>query len=321
MKMQLEPGRYVVAVSGGVDSVVLLDLLAKQVKSLKLKVKSTEAVRPKEDFELSALSFELIVAHFDHGIRPDSGEDKRFVEELASKYGLEFVYDEGHLGPSASEAAARNARYDFLRGVLEASDARAIITAHHQDDLLETAIINLIRGTGRRGLTSLQSTDGIVRPLLHVTKKELIAYAKDHNLSWREDPSNQDTRYLRNHIRHKILPRFSTEDRQKLLDIISRLHGLNQQIDGELALLHQSFVRGSTFHMERYGFIMLPHGVAREVTATWLRERGIQSYDKKTLERLVTAAKTYLPGRVTDVNKNWQLAVKADHIELISRNR
>jgi tRNA(Ile)-lysidine synthase len=129
MDISVEPGRYVIAVSGGVDSVALLHALTK---------------RP---------ALDMIVAHFDHGIRPESAQDAAFVRTLAESYGLPFVTDRVELGPDASEASARQARYSFLRTLQRQYDATSIITAHHQDDLLETAIINLLRGTGRRGLT------------------------------------------------------------------------------------------------------------------------------------------------------------------------
>src|SRR5882724_1815869 len=134
--LDIKPGRYVVATSGGVDSMALLHLLYQMSRD-------------------SDAGWWLTVAHFDHGIRSDSAEDRQLVQAIARQYGLPFVYDEGRLGPGASEATARQARYSFLHQVLGASGARAIMTAHHQDDVLETAIFNLIRGTGRKGLTSL----------------------------------------------------------------------------------------------------------------------------------------------------------------------
>ena len=151
-----EPGKYVVAVSGGVDSVALLHLL--------LEANDERRTMNDEDSPSSVLRppFRFVVAHFDHGIRKDSAEDRKLVQAMAQKIrGLPFVYDEGRLGPRASEATARLARYTFLRRVLQASGARAIVTAHHQDDLLETAIINLLRGTGRKGLTALGSRSDI----------------------------------------------------------------------------------------------------------------------------------------------------------------
>ena len=132
----------------------------------------------------------LTVAHYDHGIRSDSAEDRRLVQALAREYGLPFVYHSGRLGTGASEAVARQARYGFLHAVRRASAAQAVITAHHQDDVLETAILNLLRGTGRRGLGSLKSTDVVKRPLMAVSKNELLRYAEREGLRWREDSTN-----------------------------------------------------------------------------------------------------------------------------------
>src|SRR6476469_10942255 len=167
MRIEIPGGKYVVAVSGGVDSVVLLDLLR-----LYPGVKVT-------------------VAHFDHGIREDSHLDRAYVAELAKRYRLPFVYDKGQLGPDASEAEARRARYDFLSKVQQKTGSDALVTAHHENDVLETAIINLLRGTGRKGLSSLTNGEGIIRPLLDVPKSEIIDYAKRHGLQWREDSTNK----------------------------------------------------------------------------------------------------------------------------------
>ena len=140
MKAELKPGKYVLAVSGGVDSIVLLDLLAKEIER-----------------------DNLVVAHFDHGIRQGSATNREFVEGLAKNYGLEFFYEEGELGAKASEALARTKRYEFLNKIKKQTESDAIITAHHQDDVLETIIINLLRGTGRKGLSSLKNHPELVR--------------------------------------------------------------------------------------------------------------------------------------------------------------
>ena len=285
MKIEMPPGKYVLAVSGGVDSVVLLDLLR---------------MYP---------GVQLIVAHYDHGMRDNSAEDRAFVQQLARRYRLPFVYDKGNLGAGASEAAARNARYIFLRTTKAASGAVAIVTAHHQDDVLETAIMNLLRGTGRKGLSSLTSGEGIIRPLLQVPKSEIIDYAKRHGLSWHEDSSNDDTTYLRNHIRHNILPGWSASDKQKMLAMASSGHALNTEIDSMLS-------GGLQPELNRAWFILLPHAVSREVMAEWLRQHDIRDFDRQTIERLTVAAKTSQPGKAMDVVKGQKLRISKDNLAL-----
>ncbi|HEY4160904.1 MAG TPA: tRNA lysidine(34) synthetase TilS [Candidatus Saccharimonadales bacterium] len=295
MDFTLQPGRYVVAVSGGVDSVALLHLLAQQP------------------------DLQLTIAHFDHGIRPDSAEDRRLVQALAREHGMPFVYHEGRLGGTASEAAARQARYDFLHRVRAASGAEAIVTAHHQDDLLETVILNLLRGTGRRGLSSLKSTDVIKRPLLRVPKKELLRYAERKGLLWREDSTNADERYMRNYIRRRILSRFADSDREALLALIKRAAELNEAIDKEsTAYLHLQPAQGV---LDRHSFTMLPHAVAREVMAEWLLRRAGAELSRKMLERLVIAAKTGRAGTRVDINKEYWLKIDCAALALEHRER
>lgn len=288
MKLVLEPGLYVVAVSGGVDSMVLLDVLRRD-----------PAVR-------------LIVAHFDHGIRPDSEQDRQLVEQTAGEYGLPFVAGEGKLGSNASEAVARAARYRFLREQQAKAGAKAIITAHHQDDVLETAVLNLLRGTGRKGLSSLKSDDRLVRPLLGCSKQQLQDYATEHKLHWREDATNQDTKYLRNYVRLKLLAGLSVEQKQTLLSHINRAQLLNQDIDELLQ------IEGD--ELDRQWFIDLPHAVAREVMATWLRNHQ-QTFDSKALERLVTAAKTLPVGKRTDITKTRHLYISKHSLALKPSDR
>jgi len=294
MDFSLPPGKYVVAVSGGVDSVALLHMLQNQP------------------------GVKLTVAHFDHGIRADSRKDRQFVADLAKRYDLPFIYGAGSLGPGASEAEARQARYDFLRKVQSAADAQAIITAHHQDDLLETAVLNLVRGTGRKGLSSLASTDTKLRPLLDTSKQELKAYAQTNGLVWREDSTNAETVYLRNHIRHNLLGRVSSEDRQHFVTLLEQARHINRELD---AVLHEYLTSQPDGRLNRRQFIMLPHKVAKEVMASWLRAHGIRSFDAKTLERLVWAAKVSLPNRRINVLAEYVMLVTKDELALSTLER
>lgn len=294
-QLNLNPGVYVVAVSGGVDSMVLLDLLADQGQA------------------------KLIVAHFDHGIRDDSESDRLFVQKKAKAYGLPFIYDTGHLGKGVSEEKARDARYAFLRSVQGASGARAIITAHHEDDVLETAIINLMRGTGRKGLSSLQSTQNLYRPLLGTSKQGIIAYAKAHHIEWHEDSTNSDPTYLRNHIRLNVMPRITGEARQTMKRHTVEASRLNKEIDQLLKDIFAS--RPDPNMIDRHWFVMLPHAVAREVLVAWLRDNEGATFDKRTIERMVTQLKTLSPGKTVDVNGTWYIVVKSDNLALVRRDR
>jgi len=275
--IHLPKGRYVVAVSGGVDSMVLLDVL-----------------RQRPDLQLT-------VAHFDHGIRSDSATDRKLIQDVTRRHKLPFVYDAGRLGAGASEAGARQARYKFLRTVKTQTGAQAIITAHHLDDAVETAIHNLMRGTGRKGLTSLhgikQGYDDVVRPLLHLPKDRLRAYAQEHELAWHEDSTNADLKYRRNYIRHRIIPRMKHDkpkEYAKLVQLIKRQVELNRAIDEQLThLLHLQPEAGA---LDRHGFIMLPHDMSKEVVAHWLRLNGRGQFQRRQLEQLVRGLKTARPG-------------------------
>lgn len=288
---------------------VLLHLLVREARRSKKRAAAGESVE----------QWRLIVAHYDHGMREDSRADRQFVETVTKDYGLPFVFDQGNLGAGASEDTARQARYKFLHHVKEIAGAQAIITAHHQDDMLETAIINLLRGTGRRGLTALKSTETLLRPLLHAPKHSIVAYAKAYGVKWRDDPTNDDIKYLRNYVRHKILPEFGADDRAKLLDHITTLAKLNDDIDK--ALVDHLHVHPGTHILDRHWFIMLPHAVARDTMASWLRLRGVQNIDSRRLERLLIAAKTLAPGKQADVGEGHTLVVRQKQLALMAIER
>ncbi len=295
MYITVEPGTYVVAVSGGVDSMALLDMLRKQPE------------------------LRLIVAHFDHGIRPDSKLDKELVQKVAQSHGLPFVFHEGRLGLGTSEARARKARYNFLHKVRKAAGAQAVVTAHHQDDLLETAIHNLLRGTGRKGLSSLSNRPHVVRPLINIPKQALVAYATGKNLKWREDSTNQDTNYKRNYIRHNLMPLFNDEHTQTLLGHIRQAQQLNHEIEHQL--INHLHTHPSTHTLNKLTFIRLPHKAALEVMASWLRNNGVRQFDRKLLEKLVIAAKTYKPGKRSHVDRLHDLAISKTQLALETQDR
>lgn len=287
MRLNAPKGKYVIAISGGVDSMALLDMLS------------------------NLPGVELVVAYFNHGIREDSPKDEALIIRVAKKYGLPLEIGRAKLKKNASEELARNARYKFLHEVKDKYDAKAIITAHHQDDLIETAFINILRGTGRRGLTSMAQNPDIIRPLLDTPKSELVKYAKIHKLRWREDTTNLDTRYLRNFIRQKLIPNLSASQRALLLKDIKKLNRLNPVLDREIANLSQTLLVGNKINRQK--FINLPPEIAVEVLAYILRQENIRQFDKKTLERLAVSIKTAKSGSRHDIQKGAKLKIEREY--------
>lgn len=261
--------KYVVAVSGGVDSVVLLHMLVNE--------RSNDT---------------LIVAHFDHGIRKESADDEAFVRQLADHYKLPFESKREDLGANASEELARDRRYAFLRTVAKKHHAM-IVTAHHADDIVETIAINLTRGTGWRGLAVLNSAD-IERPLLGYRKSDLIEYAKQHQLDWREDVTNQDMKYLRNNLRQK-LALLDTDSHRSLLLYRDRQRFLRRMVDNEIDRL----VGASPY--SRHLFIAVPDAVATELLRGVFEKQGLAVPTRPQLNRALHAIKVFHGGRRYEV--------------------
>jgi tRNA(Ile)-lysidine synthase len=297
MDIDVKPGKYIIAVSGGVDSMVLLDILAD---------------RP---------GLQLIVAHFEHGMRDDSDRDRQLVEQAAAHYKLPFVCEHGKLGAGASEATARQARYAFLRRIKAEAQTDAIVTAHHQDDLIETAIINILRGTGRKGLSSLQSSADIVRPLLRWTKRDIYDYAAQHpGITWHDDSTNQNDAYLRNYVRHHIINSLGEAGRAQLLERIQRAAATNPVIDDTLShAINAHLSGGGDGKLDRRWFIMLPYDVSCEIMAAWFRMRGIREFDRRLIEQLVVATKVLTPGKRKDINAAYLLEVGKYGVEISHR--
>jgi len=185
----LKNKKLLIAISGGVDSVVLAHLL-------------------------SQLKFDISLAHCNFNLRGDESiADEQFVVELGNQLNILTCTTSFNTEKTATEnkqstqVAARNLRYTWFDELRLKYDFDYILTAHHADDNLETFLINFTRGSGLDGLTGIPTTNGYaVRPLLVFSRDEIIQFATENSVNWREDQSNASTKYLRNKIRHQILP-------------------------------------------------------------------------------------------------------------------
>lgn len=207
-------GRIILALSGGIDSMVLADMLLKS----------------KTDFVLAHCNFHL------RGEESDG--DEKFVRDYAERKGLSLYvkqfdtlnYAEEH--KLSIEMAARELRYAWFEELRQQLSFDYIAVAHHADDQLETFFINLLRGAGIKGLKGMQPVNGhIIRPLLDLSREEIHQYAIDNGLTWREDHTNAETQFLRNKIRHELLPvidGISKEGRASILKSINHLASENE---------------------------------------------------------------------------------------------
>lgn len=213
-----EDHTFLLAVSGGVDSMVLLDLFR-------------------------SLNFGFQVAHVNYHLRgDDSNADQQLVQDYCTKHHINFhlyeVSEKDERPQHSIQNWARNLRYAFFAQVRHEEKIDFLVTAHHLNDQLETFLINLSRGTGIKGLTGIPANDNqILRPLLHFTKEELYDFANLHQIAFREDLSNKKNDYLRNRVRHNTVPELTQLNPQFLMQFgatISHLKQSNQFIENSV---------------------------------------------------------------------------------------
>ena len=227
--------KVLVAVSGGVDSMVLLHLMQQS-------------------------NLITIVAHCNFKLRgQESDLDAEFVRQAVQT--MAFTYHEKSFNTAAFasdngisiQMAARKLRYEWFEELAKQENCEFVAVAHHADDSIETVILNLVKGTGIAGMHGIQPKVGkIIRPLLNMCRTEIIGYAEQHNLAWREDSSNADIHYERNFIRHEVIP---------------MLHSLNPKASEAIS--------NHAVLMQRYGHILewITHDVETRISRRYYQER------------------------------------------------
>jgi len=237
----LKKARILIACSGGLDSIVLTHLL----KTLRL---------------------DIALAHCNFSLRKDESDaDETFVFDLADKYSVPVfieTFDTKKYAKDTKQStqmAARELRYAWFAELRKTLGYDYVVTAHHADDDLETFLINLSRGSGIRGLTGIPETnEHIVRPLLPFSREEILNYAKANQLYWREDSSNAKTEYLRNKLRHDIIPNFKEAAPKVLQNLLKTQRHLTESqllVEDYMALVYNLAITenfdGYTLHLQK----------------------------------------------------------------------
>ncbi len=209
------PARLGLAVSGGRDSMALMDLV---------------------DGLAASLGVTPILLHYDHALRPDSARDALFVRDAARERGLEFHSERADAATGSSEEKLRGRRYGFFGRAVERLGLDGVATGHTADDQAETVLFRILRGTGTRGLAGIPASRPlgvatILRPLLAVRRRAIAQYVEMRGLPFREDPSNASLDYARNRIRHQVLPFLIEHGNPNLVEALCRLAAIAEGED------------------------------------------------------------------------------------------
>lgn len=214
-KLIQDGDKIIVAVSGGPDSVTLLHILYNLRNEFKEKYN---------------IAYDLSVAHVNHMLREEAEEEKIYVESLCKEYNINFNYLKVDINKEAKklkmshEMAGREKRYEFFYSLLKKEAANKIAIAHNFDDNIETILLNIIRGTGLKGLTGMEYiSKELIRPLLNVKKCDILLYTKLNNIKVYFDKTNNENIYLRNKIRNMLIPELKDEYNSNIMQNIFRM--------------------------------------------------------------------------------------------------
>ncbi len=238
--------KVLLAVSGGLDSVVMTHLFAEA-------------------------DFQFEIAHCNFSLRgSDSDNDQEFVVQLARSLEVPFhvqrfdtlLYADQH--KVSIQMAARELRYDWFKKLSSKRKLDKIATAHHWDDVLETILFNWTKGTGLAGLAGIPMVAGtIIRPLLKFSREELVSFAREHDLKWREDASNRETKYSRNFLRHEVVPRLEQINpglRETIKVNVKRMSAAQEIVNAHLVGFKKKFITQDTsgLSIQKKGLTKLP---------------------------------------------------------------
>jgi tRNA(Ile)-lysidine synthase len=272
------PESLLVGVSGGIDSVALLYALVK-------------------------IGRKPVVLHFDHGWRKESGADADWVRDLAARLHLKYVSGKMRALAAArghKETGARAARYAFFAKIARRLCIPDLVLAHHADDQVETFLMQLLRGGGAsaRGMDSLSKRDGLVlhRPWLGLWKKEIVVYARQHKLAWRDDATNTDTRHRRNLVRHRVLPYLQKQFSSQVIANLWRAAEISRAESEWLDTLCATAAAEPELSVQ--ALRSAPLAQQRRTILRWLQHRGVHDIAFADVEAVRGLLGSRIPARV-----------------------
>jgi tRNA(Ile)-lysidine synthase len=307
--------RLVVAVSGGADSIALLDAL------LRLR-------------EGGAVKATVLAAHLNHLLRgEESDEDEHFVREVAARLGAPIFIERIDVDAQARaakqnlESAARRLRYEFLRRVAERNNACCVLTAHTMDDQAETILMRLLRGASAEGLRGIHDSlplserVKLIRPMLGVTRAEVIEHCERYGLAFRTDSSNLDLNFTRNRVRRELLP-LLREFNPRVEEALSRAAELLAEDDACLrSLAAESFAMArDDSRLNIAPLLNIAPAIRRRALRLWLKKqrgglRRIELAHLKAIDDLIAVSQS---GRRIELPEGLVVAREFDHLTLIS---
>ncbi|MBR2385729.1 tRNA lysidine(34) synthetase TilS [bacterium] len=264
----LENKKILVGFSGGADSCALLNCL----NSLKTE-----------------LNIELIALHLNHNWRGESAKsDENFAKEFSKKLGIKFYTETLSNETPKTETIAREKRYEFFVSCAKKFNSNCVMLAHNKNDNLETLVYRIIKGTGIEGLKAIPAIREIFyRPLLTVSREEIIEYLKENNLNWIEDNSNEDTNYNRNYIRHTLMPMFEKINptyKNSLENLITVANNECEILDNALSNAQNQIFFEDKINTQE--FLKLIYPMKLKIVYNFLKN-DLKFYDLKRIKRIV----------------------------------
>ena len=316
--------KVIVGVSGGPDSITLLDVLS--------KIKNKNII-----------DFEIIVCHINHMIREEATADEEYVKEYCNKHNIECFVKRAEVEEIAkqnkmgTEETGRKIRYEFFYEILEKEKANKIATAHNSNDNAETVLMNIIRGCGTQGLKGIEpKRNKLIRPLIECERKEIEEYCLENKLEPRIDKTNFENNYTRNKIRNMLIPYIKENFNPNIIESINRLSDLskieNEYLENQTKKAYNELIQEITveekklaengktlFSLDLKRFNLLEKVIKNRLVLYTINEllgtkNGIE---KKHIEDIIKLCSNNIGNKYLTPNKNIKILIKDKKINFI----